>query len=336
MYIKNYNIMINRFLQLIILLFALMGTAEAQVSTMYAMPVGASSGGGLYVALGELFSGSVTGSGYTVSAGIAQAQLEREEYVESVAFGEGYEGHGFSYPATTPVGTYSGKIYTPYGGSYKYDLLKTLKLRVLGPFSCGELVYDGDHNPYPTLEVAGYCWTQTNLRAQHYDDAAGTSIAKALVYESDAFPDAVENESVYGRLYTWYSAVNVPEGSTAAPVTDADGFVQGICPSGWHIPTIVEMNALEALAAEDIRSTERWITPNSNTNSTGFSELPAGLYNAGNDSFERLLLDTYLWSTAVPTPDAATTLSTVYYCNTPLPTALNANDAVSVRCVKNS
>ena len=211
--------MSNRFLQLIILLFALLGTAEAQVSTMYAMPVGASSGGGLYVVVGELFSGSVTGSGYTVSDGIAVAHLEREDYVETVSFGEGYEGHGFSYPASTPVGTYSGKIYTPYGGSYKYDLLKTLKLKVLGLHSCGELVYDGDDNAYPTVEVAGYCWTQTNLRAQHYRNASGTAIAKALVYESDAFPDVVENESVYGRLYTWYSAVNVPEGSTAAPAT---------------------------------------------------------------------------------------------------------------------
>ncbi len=327
--------MSNRLLHLIILLFALVGTAEAQVSTMYAMPVGASSGGGLYVVVGELFSGSASGGGYEASAGIAVSHLEREDYVETVAFGEGYEGHGFSYPATTPIGTYSDKIYTPYGGSYKYDLLKMLKLRVLGPFSCGDLVYDGDNNPYPTVDVASYCWTQTNLRAQHYDDAAGTAIAKALVYESDAFPDVAENESVYGRLYTWYSAVNVPEGSAAAPVPDAAGFVQGICPSGWHIPTIVEMNALEALAAEDIRSTERWITPNSNTNSTGFSELPAGLYNAGNDGFERLLLDTHLWSSAAPTPSAATSLSTVYYCNTPLPTTLNANDAVSVRCVKN-
>ena len=327
--------MSNRLLHLMILLFALMGTAEAQVSTMYAMPVGASSGGGLYVVVGELFSGSVTGSGYTVSDGIAVAHLEREDYVETVSFGEGYEGHGFSYPASTPVGTYSGKIYTPYGGSYKYDLLKTLKLKVLGPHSCGELVYDGDNNAYPTVEVAGYCWTQTNLRAQHYRDASGTAIAKALVYESDAFPDIAENESVYGRLYTWYSAVNVPEGSTVAPVLDASGFVQGICPSGWHIPTIVEMNALEALAAEDIRSTERWVTPNSNTNSTGFSELPAGRFNAQENNFERMLLDTDLWSTAVPAPNAASALSTVYYCSTPLPTTLNANDAVSVRCVKN-
>ena len=163
--------MSNRLLHLIVLLFALMGTAEAQVSTMYAMPVGASSGGGLYVVVGELFSGSASGGGYEASAGIAVSHLEREDYVETVAFGEGYEGHGFSYPATTPIGTYSGKIYTPYGGSYKYDLLKTLKLRVLGPFSCGDLVYDGDNNPYPTVDVASYCWTQTNLRAQHYGRA---------------------------------------------------------------------------------------------------------------------------------------------------------------------
>ena len=73
--------MSNRLLHLMILLFAFVGTAEAQVSTMYAMPVGASSEGGLYVAVGELFSGTVAGSGYEASAGIAVVHLEREDKI---------------------------------------------------------------------------------------------------------------------------------------------------------------------------------------------------------------------------------------------------------------
>lgn len=317
-----------------IMFLSLIVTTRAQsTGTVFGLMTGGETENNVYVAVGQPFWLNTFENGYGVSAGLAQAQLERQHFEVTVQTGEGYTENGFSYPASTPVGTYSGKLYIPNGGSHHYDLLKTLKLKVKDALICGELVRDGDNLEYPTVAVAGYCWTQKNLRTQHYTD--GTGVAKALVYAADPFPDVIENESVYGRLYTWYSAVNVPEGSAAAPIADANGFVQGICPVGWHIPTIVEMNALESRSAEDIRSTERWITPNSNTNSTGFSELPAGRFNASQDRFERLLTETDLWSTAVPAPNAATALSSAYYCDTPLPTTLNANDAVSVRCVKN-
>ena len=322
----------NRLLLLIILFMALVGATKAQVSTMSAFSPGGSTEGSLFVVVGEPFTGSVSSSGYEISAGIAQAQLMQQNFEATVHFGEGYAENGFFYPTTTPQGTYHDKMYIPYGGGYNYDLLKTLILKITKP-TCGELVYDGDHFEYPTVEVAGYCWTQKNLRTQHYTN--GTTINKALVYNSFLFPDEVENESVYGRLYTWYSAVGVAENSTDAPTTDVNGYVQGACPTGWHIPTIVEFNALQTLSTEDLRSTELWLTPNSNTNSTGFSELPAGWYNANQNSFERMLMDANIWSTDVPSSEAATALSIAYYCDTPLSTTISAKDAVSVRCVKN-
>ncbi|MBP5758919.1 MAG: fibrobacter succinogenes major paralogous domain-containing protein [Bacteroidales bacterium] len=311
---------------------------QAQSITLFGFATGSSMADGdnsTYSVIGEPFSGKSVDNGYEVTKGLAQTQLERLEVDATVNYGEGYSGYGFSYPTTTPAGDYTASLYSHHGGSYRYDLLKTLKLKVLGAISCGELVYDGDNHEYHTVAVAGYCWTQTNLRATHYADGSSTEIVKALVYTSLGHPNATDNENTFGRLYTWYSAVNVPENSTTVPASDADGYVQGICPVGWHIPTAVEMAALNAVNSEDIRSTELWVQPNSNTNSTGFSALPAGTFNAANGRFEDLLSRTDFWSDHSDPAATVNALSLQYYCNTTMFSTNNAADAWSVRCVKN-
>ena len=312
--------------------------AQAQTATLHGFAIGSSmaeNGNATFAVIGETFTGKTVESGHELTLGLAQAQLERELVEVTVDHGEGYSGHGFSYPATTPVGNYSDSRYDLHGGSFRYDLLTTLKLKVLEAIACGELVYDGDHNPYPTVAVAGYCWTQENLRATHYADGI-TEIEKALVYHSAFHPDEADNENTYGRLYTWYSAVGAPEDGSAMPAPDGDGYVQGICPDGWHIPTETEMSALRSLSAEDLRSTELWVAPNGNTNSTGFRELPAGRYNTGLGRFEGMGSNAGLWSAEPAGPASATALSFDYYCNTPLSSPANSTDGLSVRCVKNS
>ncbi len=202
---------------------------------------------------------------------------------------------------------------------------------------CPDNVADGDQNLYPTAVVAGHCWTQKNLRARHYADGV-TEIGGSMIYRTAMFPDEVRHDTTYGRLYTWPSAVNA---DADGHVVMVDGYVQGVCPDGWHIPTETEMAALKALSAEEIRTPELWYAPNNNTNSTGFTALPAGRYNAALLRFEGLGTQTDWW-VAVPTvsDDVETcqsaSLQLQYYCNTPLDGHPAANDGLSVRCVKNS
>ena len=311
---------------------------QAQTITLHGFSTGSSmaeNGNPTCSVIGEPFTGKDLDHGYEITKGLAQAQLEIQELEATVNYGEGYSGHGFSYPTTTPAGTYTASLYSPLAGSYHYDLLKKLKLVVLEAISCGELVYDANNHEYNTVAVAGYCWTQTNLRATQYADGFGTEIAKALVYTSASYPDATANEETYGRLYTWYSAVNVPENSTTSPTTDADGYVQGICPTGWHIPTTTEIAALKALNAEDTRSTELWVQPNNNNNSTGFTALPAGTFNAEINRFEGMLSRTDFWSDHSGLAATANAISLQYYCDSPIISTNRASDAWSVRCVKN-
>ena len=201
-----------------------------------------------------------------------------------------------------------------------------------GTFTCGEQISDVEGNTYETVEIGGLCWTKENMKSKTYAD--GSAIAKAMIYNSSMHPDTNANLATYGRLYTWFSAVNVPEGSSSKPTRNADGFVQGICPDGWHIPTVGEMNKLNTNSTESLRSVELWLQPNNNTNSTGFSSLPAGYYSNTTNRFEVLLGYTYYWSDSSSTPEFAIAGDVNYYCDVAKNEQKTTGDGVSVRCVK--
>ena len=316
-----------------LIFFAMMGVATAQTVTLNGLSNGGKTDNNTYVVLGLPFANHTTGSGHEITTGLAQAQLTRKKITAEVPFGVGYHENGFDVAADTPTGDYVETKYT-FADLHKYDKLTVLMLKIVVPaIVCDDYVSDIDGHDYPVLSLAGYCWTKTNMRAEHYSNDHG-DIANAWIYNSSQHPDETSNLNTYGYLYTWYSAVRVPENSTETPSVNPAGFVQGICPNGWHIPTALEINALRAIPAENLRSAELWITPNSNTNSTDFSELPAGRFNASLDRFEGMLTEAYLWSVAAPVPDAASVLAFSYYCDTPQLNNLSANDAVSVRCVK--
>ena len=314
---------------------AMAQTVTEMVKTSSGFNAGSVWGYNISAVLGQPFDAIFSGNGYEVSEGVTQAQLVIEEIPATVNYGEAYTENGFNYPAGTEVGTYYDSRYIDHGAPYKYDLLKKLTLHVIKALLCGETVYDGDGNPYSTVAVANYCWTRSNLRATHYADGV-TAIERAGVYNAPGFTDETANENTYGRLYTWYSAVGLPEDGSGTLTPDANGYVQGICPDNWHIPTAVEMAALNALSTEDIRTSELWVSPNGNTNSTGFTSLPAGMYNAAHARYERILLDTGYWSLSNGTSAPTTVMGLPYYCSHPMETAVSASDMLSVRCVKNS
>ena len=204
-------------------------------------------------------------------------------------------------------------------------------LRAQTPFVCGEQVVDADGNTYETVRIGHLCWMKSNVQAKTYSD--GTTVAKAMIYSSSMNSDTNANLSIYGRLYTWFSAVNVPEGSDVKPAKDADGFVQGVCPEGWHIPTVGEIRFLNSNPTESLRSIELWLEPNNNTNSTGFTSLPAGYYNSVLGRFEGLLGQTYYWSDSSTTPQYAVACDINYFCDVAQDKQRSTGDAVSVRCV---
>jgi uncharacterized protein (TIGR02145 family) len=128
-----------------------------------------------------------------------------------------------------------------------------------------------------------------NLKVTHYSD--GTEIplvestsewdTQGITVKAYCF---YENSStyrdLYGALYTWAAAMNGAESSTANP-----SGVQGVCPSGWHLPSDTEWTELTdhlgglGIAGGKLKEagTTHWNSPNTGaTNESGFTALPGG------------------------------------------------------------
>lgn len=191
---------------------------------------------------------------------------------------------------------------------------------------CPYTVKDADSIQYGTLVLDEYCWTNSNMKATHYSGETHSEVSNALIYNTMMHHNTAANEAIYGRLYTWHAA-------TGDQTLTADGFVQGICPDGWHIPAAPEVAALNTHDANELRTAEYWVE-GAGVNTTGFSLLPAGMYKSAVQRFEGLLSDTRLW---YATDNAGSAVPAVigfsYYCNDPMPFTPTLTDAYSVRCV---
>lgn len=320
---------------LLILMMALFsaGVLSAQSGSVgiYGFSGGANNGNNTTIILGQAFAFQETDGGFEVATGAAEAQLERGlDEVVTLTPDQDFVIPGFG-TLTAPVTPGNYHFYKLHTDNYNYDSAWVYEIRML---DCEGTVADYDGNSYDVVGVVGYCWTKSNLKAQHYYD--GTEIPVALIYNIAPDNDEDANLENFGRLYTWYSAVNIPEGSTDSPA-EVDGYVQGLCPDGWHIPTVEELTALEAVPAIKLRDTgsEYWIEYNDNTNSTGFSARGAGKAIIGdNPAFMTLRGWTDFWSDEKNGSAKAKTLEITHFCSNPQVVDQNANLGISVRCVR--
>lgn len=176
------------------------------------------------------------------------------------------------------------------------------------PFACGtSTVTDYDGNVYNTVQIGDQCWLKENLRSTHYAD--GTAIASGTnTSTTDAYYYPVSGDFYYGNLYNWKAVMGNAISSAANP-----SGVQGICPTGWHVPSDAEWNQLTSYVssqsqylcgsncstciAKALASNSGWYSmgisscavgdDQSLNNSTGFTALPAGTYNNSNTTTSR-------------------------------------------------
>jgi uncharacterized protein (TIGR02145 family) len=171
-----------------------------------------------------------------------------------------------------------------------------------------ETVSDIDGNVYQMVKIGDQWWMAENLRTTRYAD--GMLISGVYAYE-----DEDSNAQNYGGLYTWNAVMNGNESNNSNP-----SGVQGVCPTGWHVPSDAEWQQLEMYLgmteeeADDIgwrehdiagklKSTRtepiphpRWNEPNIEaTNESGFSALPGGYKDKEND-FHLIWRYGYWWT----------------------------------------
>ena len=201
-------------------------------------------------------------------------------------------------------------------------------------------VIDYDGNVYNTVQIGNQCWMKENLRSVHYAD--GTTIPKewpggysttwniAYYDYSSASMPLVQR----GYLYNWPAVVR-----RTSSCSDNPG-VQGICPTGWHVPSEAEWSQmLEYVGSQNayvygnensgiakaLSSQSWWQGSNhdgapghdqSLNNATGFSVYPAGKFTPFGHTgsyLEKLGSEAIFWtSTGGENEYAFTTCNIIY------------------------
>ena len=183
-------------------------------------------------------------------------------------------------------------------------------------------VTDIDGNTYNTVQIGNQCWMRENLRTTRYADGTvvpagetNRSSTDAYYYDYSASPIPLDER---GLLYNWPAAMQGAPSSSAIP-----SHVQGICPTGWHVPSNMEWSQLKNFVGEQnqylcgnfsgsiakaLASTTRWSrsintcavgNTLSNNNTTGFSAIPAGSFGIIMSNYRCMYsgIYVYFWST---------------------------------------
>ena len=208
-------------------------------------------------------------------------------------------------------------------------------------------VTDYNGNIYGTVQIGNQCWLRENLKNTHYADGTplidGTSVIDItgdyLSKYCFSYNNNINNVSTYGRLYTWAAVMNEEPTSNYNPSS-----VQGICPSGWHLPSDAEWIELTGYLGEFDNSggklkesgTAHWLDPNTDaTNESGFTALPGGVrFNTG--TYQDMNYSGIWWSSTESDEMSANTRGLLYNSGNYV-TSFNSNQkdyGFSVRCVK--
>lgn len=169
-------------------------------------------------------------------------------------------------------------------------------------------VTDHEGNVYNTVRIGAQCWTRENMRCTTSPNgylAFGGTDTSDYCNESDHSPYYYDfTQSVIplnerGLLYNWAGAMDTI--SAGNDVLESFSGRRGICPAGWHVPSMAEWDSMsnylnaqseyvcnfsgniaKAIASQSYwDSTTSECTPGNDpslNNATGFTAIPAGIY----------------------------------------------------------
>ena len=210
-------------------------------------------------------------------------------------------------------------------------------------------------NYYNTVQIGNQCWMKENLRTDYYADgtyistsSSSSSTTSSCRYDYSSSSLTLEQR---GYLYNWPAVMHGESSSNANP-----SGVQGICPSGWHVPSDAEWVQLKnyvgsipdyqcsgnsSYIASALASTTEWRSSNqyyccpgntnSSNNATDFSAFPAGYWNNG---FYKSGEETDFW-TSTQDSNLAKCHFIWHDDNFLYATSHNQSYGHSVRCVRN-
>jgi uncharacterized protein (TIGR02145 family) len=158
------------------------------------------------------------------------------------------------------------------------DILNVLsEYGLCSSFACGDLLSHEGYE-YSTVQIGDQCWFAENCRylpevSPSSEGSETEPFYYVYGYEGSTVSEAqaTANYAFYGVLYNWPAVMT-----------------EGICPSGWHIPTDGEFTDLtdflggESVAGAKMKDNMQW----NGTNSSGFTGLPGGFRYSGGFYFD--------------------------------------------------
>ncbi|MCR4858562.1 MAG: hypothetical protein K5890_10275 [Bacteroidales bacterium] len=238
-------------------------------------------------------------------------------------------------PTRLEPGTYNitWTISDPCGNSVQ----RPQTITVVYP-DCPSATIDG--YTYQSVRIGCECWTTENLRNTKYSN--GNSIAVANIYNSTEYPNETENLTKFGRLYSWYSAMNVPEGDNSTEPTMTNSpvgpYVQGACPEGWAIPTEADYLTMRNIAGSlpNVKSSDvtTWLPGHAGNNpGSGFDAKGAGYYDG--TQYLNLLGQTDFWTSSTTSDVTKGVCSEItHVCPEMLIKEYDKGLGFSIRCIK--
>ena len=186
-------------------------------------------------------------------------------------------------PGTTKIenGLNCGTSYTRYVWAYgTCGVSNPRALTKATKACCTNFVDSRDNQSYSAVQIGEQCWMAENMNIGIMMPVDINPINNGII-EKYCYDDDSSNCTIYGGIYQWYELMNwnaVPGG-------------QGICPSGWHVPTDEEWCELAFIvdssvicdstgsigtnAGHLLKSTNLWNTGNG-IDQFGFGALPSG------------------------------------------------------------
>ncbi|MFA7315077.1 MAG: fibrobacter succinogenes major paralogous domain-containing protein, partial [Candidatus Magasanikbacteria bacterium] len=98
---------------------------------------------------------------------------------------------------------------------------------------------------YNLVLIGTQCWFSQNLNVGTMLASAGTNPSNSSLIEKWCYDNSTANCTTYGGMYTWAEANQLATTCNTNSCTPSSPS-QGICPSGWHIPTDTEIKTLES------------------------------------------------------------------------------------------
>ena len=184
-----------------------------------------------------------------------------------------------------------------------------------------------DGKVYKTVKIGDQVWMAENLN-----------------FETDSsfcYSDSAYFCAMHGRLYKWAAAVGKSESECGYGNTCSlpSGDVQGVCPSGWHLPSKAEFESLIATVGEDstagkvLKSASGWTAGGYGTDDFGFAALPAGTRGHGGGYGGAYFLG-FFWSSTEIGDNSAFNMYLTFDGDSVHQSVDIKDFAFSVRCVK--